>query len=113
MLILQGLVCLSSEPCDFGGPDEAQVPRPRAGRSAPSPAHRSDRHAPRAGPAGGADRLGVLRDGVGGVLPIAYGEAGDVPAAGRRAALPPAGPRALGWGGGGAVGGEPLLAALL
>jgi hypothetical protein len=79
---LQDLVGFGPEPCNFGSSDEAQIPRPRTGRSLASAPDRHDRHAPRTGEAGGADRLGVLRDGVGRVLPVAHRAPGDVAAAG-------------------------------
>ena len=110
---LQDLVGSSPELCNFGSSDEAQIPRPGTGRSLASAPDRHDRHAPRTGEAGGADRLGVLRDGVGRVLPLAYGTPGDVAAVGGGSALSAAHLPVVGRGRGRPLGGEPLLSAFL
>ena len=65
---LQGSIVFGRKPCDSGGHEAPPAPA-GTGRSAAAAAGRHDRRATRTGAVGGADRLGLVRAGMGRLLP--------------------------------------------
>src|SRR5690242_17108648 len=102
---------MGRKPCDSRR-HEAPPPLARTRRPDASTPGRHDRHAPRTGPAGGADRLVLVRGTLGRLLPLPGGAARTPPTPDRGPDVPAARPRPLRRGRPRPLGGEPVLPAL-